>query len=81
MNLRFPSPRQQFVETVDGMSIDHAREHVVQVSVGLDAVEFAGFDRRTDDRPTLTTAVTACKQVVLATERNHPFILPMSGRS
>jgi predicted P-loop ATPase len=51
------------------MSIDHAREHVVQVSVGFDAVEFAGFNQRTDDRPTFTTAVTACKQVVLATER------------
>ena len=45
MNLRIPGPRQQFVETVDGMSIDHAREHVVQVSVGFDAVEFAGLCR------------------------------------
>ncbi len=54
MNLRFPDPRQQFVETVDGMSIDHAREHVVQVSVGFDAVEFAGFDQRTDDYPTIS---------------------------
>ncbi len=80
MNLRFPDPRQQFVETVDGMSVDHAREHVVQVSVGFDAVEFAGFDQRTDDYPTISAAVVACKQVVLATERYHPFILPMSGR-
>jgi hypothetical protein len=45
MNLWFPSPPKQFVETVDGMSIDHAREYVVQVSVGFDAVEFAGLCR------------------------------------
>jgi hypothetical protein len=81
MNLRFPNPWQQFVETVDGVSIDHAREHVGEVSVGFDAVEFAGFDQRTDDRPTVATPVTACEQMVLAAERHHPFILPMSGRS
>ena len=80
MNLWFPSPRQQFVETVDGMSIDHARKYVVQVSVGFDAVEFAGFDQRTDDRPPLAATVAARKQMVLATERNYPSILPMSGR-
>lgn len=71
MNLWFPKPRQQFVETVDRMSVDHAREHVGEISVGFDAVEFAGFNQRTDDRPTLTTTVTACKQVVLATERHR----------
>jgi hypothetical protein len=37
MKLRFPGPQQQFVETVDGMSIDHAREHIGEVSVRLDA--------------------------------------------
>jgi hypothetical protein len=45
MNLRFPGPRQQFVETVDGMSIDHARQDVGEVSIGFDAVEFAGLCR------------------------------------
>src|SRR5260370_17286856 len=41
MNLWLPNPRQQFVETVDRMSVDHAREHVGEVSVGFDAVEFS----------------------------------------
>jgi hypothetical protein len=80
MNLWFPSPRQQFVETVDGMSLDHAREYVVQVSVGLDTIEFAGFDQRTDDCPTISAAVAACEQMVLATEGHCPFILPISGK-
>ena len=80
MNLRFPGPRQQFVETIDGVSIDHAREHVVQVSVRLDAIEFAGFDQRTDDCPAFAAAIAACEQVVLAAKCNYPSILPMSGR-
>ena len=41
----FPGPRQQFIEAVDGMPVDHAREHVAQVGVGFDAVEFAGLCR------------------------------------
>jgi two-component sensor histidine kinase len=66
MNLRFPNPWQQFVETVDGVSVDHAREHVREVCVGFDAVEFTGFDQRTDDCPAFAAAITACEQVVLA---------------
>ena len=77
----FPGPRQQFIETVDGMPVDHAREHIAQVSVGFDAVEFAGFDQRTDDRPPVTATVASGKEMVLAPERYCPFILPMSGRS
>jgi len=57
MKLRFPDPRQQFVETVDGMSIDHAREHIGEVSVRLDAVQFAGLDQRADCGPTRPAAV------------------------
>ncbi len=40
MTLRFPNPRQELVETVDGMSIDHARQHVGEVGIGFDAVQF-----------------------------------------
>jgi hypothetical protein len=71
MNLRFPGPRQQFVETVDGMSIDHARQDVGEVSVGFDAVEFAGFDQRADCCPACPAAVTAGEQMVLAAERHR----------
>ena len=76
----FPGPRQQFVEAVDGVTIHHSHEHVAQVSVGFDAVEFAGFDQRTDDRPPVTATVASGKEMVLAPERNYPSILPMSGR-
>ena len=76
----FPGPRQQFIEAVDGMPVDHAREHIAQVGVGFDAVEFAGFDQRTDDRPPVTATVASGKEMVLPPERYQPFILPMSGR-
>jgi len=59
MNLWFPRPRQQFVETVDRMSVDHAREHITQVSIGFDTVEFAGFNQRADDRPTMPPSLPA----------------------
>src|SRR5258708_17960674 len=71
MKLLFPSPRQQFVETVDGMSIDHARQHIGKVGIRFDAVQFTGFDQRTDDCPTISAAITAREQVVLAAERHR----------
>ena len=67
----FPGPRQQFIEAVDGMPVDHAREHIAQVGVGFDAVEFAGFDQRTDDRPPVTATVASGKEMVLPPERHR----------
>ncbi|MCW2122634.1 hypothetical protein M2226_001378 [Bradyrhizobium elkanii] len=43
--LSIPSPRQQFVEAVDRVSIDHSLQHVTQVYVRLDVVELAGLCR------------------------------------
>jgi len=41
----FPRPRQQFVEAVDRVSVDHVGEHVMQIRVGLDVVKLAGLCR------------------------------------
>src|SRR5260221_13394936 len=71
MNLRIPGPRQQFVETVDGISIDHASKHVGEVSVGLAAVQFACFDQRTNDCPTNPAAITTCEQMILSSESHR----------
>ncbi|MET4177263.1 hypothetical protein ABIB99_008387 [Bradyrhizobium sp. LA6.1] len=51
------------------MSIDHPREHIAKISVGLDAVQFAGFDQRTEHRPALSAAVAAGKEVVFTPQR------------
>ena len=48
---RLPIPRQQFVEPIDWVSIDHSLEHVAQVGVGIDLVHFGGFDERADGGP------------------------------
>lgn len=52
------------------MSIDHLSEHVAKVIVGFDAIEFAGFDERTEHRPARSAAIASGKKVVLATERD-----------
>jgi hypothetical protein len=40
-----PVPRQQLVEPIDRMSVDHPLEHVMQISVGLDVIHLAGLCR------------------------------------
>jgi hypothetical protein len=54
----FPCPRQQFIETVDRISGDHALEHLLQICIGFDAVELAGFAAR--------------KEMILPSESNRP---------
>ena len=41
----FPIPRQQSIESIDRMPVDHALEHVMQVSVGFDVVQFSSLCR------------------------------------
>jgi len=40
-----PGPRQELVEPIDGVSVDHALEHVLQICIRFDAVELAGLCR------------------------------------
>ena len=68
---RLPSPRQQFVESVDRVSSDHLGEHVVQIGIGFDAVQLAGLDQRAENCPACAATVAAGEQVVLAPERDH----------
>ena len=56
-------------------------EHVMEIGVGLDVVKLAAFNQRTQYGPSMAAPIAAGKEMILATERNHPFILPMSGRS
>src|SRR3974390_1087844 len=49
----FPRPRQQFVETVDRVSVDHAGERVMQIGVGLDVIKLAGFNQRKEHSPSM----------------------------
>jgi hypothetical protein len=76
----FPGPRQELVEPVDGMSVDHALEYVGEVGVWFDVIEFGAFHEGADDRPAIAAAIASRKQMILAAKRNLPFILPMSGK-
>jgi hypothetical protein len=77
---RRPVPGQQIVKPAHWMSAGHAFQHVLEIGEGLDLVELGGSDEGADGCPSGAAAVGSGKQVVLATERYQPFILPMSGR-
>jgi hypothetical protein len=74
-------PWQQVVDLAVRVTVDDPGEHVSKIAERLDTVELAGFDERGDDGPMFGTAIRAGKERILAVERHHPFILPMSVRS
>jgi hypothetical protein len=63
------------------MTVGHALQDVSEPGKGLDVVELCGGDEGADGCPSGAATVRAREQMVFAPERNHPFILPMSGRS
>jgi hypothetical protein len=63
------------------MAVGHALQHVLEVGEWLDVVELGGGDERADGGPADSATIGSGEQVVLASERYCPFILPMSGRN
>jgi hypothetical protein len=47
----------------------------------IDIVEARGGNQRIHRRRSFAAAITAGEQPALPAESNHPFILPMSGKS
>src|SRR6476620_159734 len=76
---RHVGERQQFVDAIHRMTCDDLCEHVAQIGLRIDAVHFASFDERGNDRPMLAATVGASEEMVLAAERNRGVILPISG--
>lgn len=60
-------PRQQFLDAVDRM-IGDALEHVAQIRLGVQPIEFGRLHQAVDRRGALATGVGAEEQVVLATQ-------------
>ena len=52
------------------MAVDDLREDVGHIGLRIDAIEFAGFDERRDDRPVLCAAVGAGEERIFAIEGN-----------
>lgn len=61
------------------MAIDDGGERGGQIGLWINAVEFAGLNKRGDGRPILGSSVMAREECVLPVQRNAPFILPMSA--
>jgi hypothetical protein len=76
-----PGPGHEFVEARSRPEIDQAGEHVGEVGLRVDAVQFAGFDERGDAGPVLGALIVTGEERIFAIEDHHPNILPMSGRS
>ncbi len=67
-----PSPRQQPVDPIDWVPADHARQDVVEIGVGLDAIQLTGLDERAHRCPTGSPAIAAGKEMILAPKRHRP---------
>jgi hypothetical protein len=51
------------------------------VGDGFDAVDFTGFDQRSDAALGDAALIVTDEEVVLPAQGHHPFILPMSARN
>jgi hypothetical protein len=63
-HLPFDLPRQQLIDTIDRMLGD-AADHLTQVGLGVEAVEFARADQAVDCRRTLASRVRARNEEIL----------------
>lgn len=79
--MRRVGPRHEFVEFAREVAIYDLHEDIGHVGPRIDAIELAGLDERGNDGPILGPAVRVGEECILAIERHHPFILPMSGSS
>ena len=69
---RYPVPRQEIVDTIGGMAVRHALEHVFEVGVGLDPVELCRGEKRGDDGPSIRAAVRPGEEMVFASQSHRP---------
>jgi hypothetical protein len=69
----FPRPRQQLVQAVSGVSFHHFLEDILEIGVGFDSVQLAGFDQGSDRRPALAAGSGACEQMVLSAQGRRTY--------
>lgn len=65
-------PGQELIDVALLVANDDGFERSCQPCMGIDAIEFAGFDERGDDRPVFCSRIMAGKESVLAIEGNRP---------
>ena len=52
-----PVPRQEIIEPVYGMAVEHALEHILEVGVEFDIIELCGGDEGADHGPALAATI------------------------
>jgi hypothetical protein len=75
-----PVPRQEFVEAAGWMTVGIRCRTSLSQAKGSTLLSFCGGDEGADGCPSDAATVRAREQMVFASERYHPFILPMSDR-
>ena len=76
-----PIPRQEIVETVCFVAVDHALEDILEIGERLDVVELCRGDERADSGPSLCSTIGTGEQVVLVPERDGPDGALVTSRS
>src|ERR1700675_4652648 len=67
-----PRPRHKLVQARGGPEIDELGQHVGEIGLRVDAVQFAALDERSDAGPVSRTLIVAGKKCVTAAEGNLP---------
>src|SRR3954462_8482643 len=57
-----------------------ASEDIGNIGLRVEAIEFCGFDQRIEGSGAPAAGIGAGEEVILAADRNHAVILPMSGK-
>ena len=63
------------------MTTRQSVQHAGEISLGVETVELCSLDDRIQDGPAVTATIGTKEQKIFARDSNHPFILPMSGKS
>src|SRR3954463_2924361 len=66
-----PAPGQQFAEASVGPVVDEPGQHIGQVSMRIDAVQFAGLDQRGEHGPVFCSFIRTGEECVFSVESNR----------
>ena len=63
---RVVCPRHEFVDLAHGPAVDETAQDVGEIGLGIDGVDFAGLNQRSDDAPMNAAAVMAGEESVFS---------------
>ena len=66
-----PGPWHELVETRGGPQVDQFCEHVGEVCLRIDAVQFTGFNERSDTGPIFGPVIVASEECIFSIQNNR----------